>query len=124
MHEMGIVLHLAKTLEATAKEKNIIKIGRVTLQVGEVSGIMTDLFSDCWNYFKVKSEVLKESTLVIETIPAVTFCDSCKKEYETIKYGRQCPYCGSYETWLVKGNECIIKEIEAITEEDLKKGRF
>ena len=118
MHEMGIVLHLAKTLEAEAKERNIIKIGRVTLQVGEVSGIMTDLFSDCWNYFKVKSEVLKESTLVIEQIPAVTFCSSCKKKYETVKYGRECPYCGSYETWLVKGDECIIKDIEAEFKEE------
>ena len=117
---MGIVLHLAKTLDATAKEKNIIKIGKVVLQVGEVSGIVTDLFSDCWNYFKVKNEILKDSTLVIETLPAVTFCDNCKKEYATVKYGRQCPYCGSYETWLVKGNECIIKEIEAITENDIK----
>ena len=118
MHEMGIVLHLAKTLEAEAKLKDIIKIGRVTLQVGEVSGIMTDLFCDCWNYFKVKSELLKDSTLVIEEVPAVTFCDNCKKEYETVKNGRQCPYCGSYETWLVKGNECVIKDIEAQTKED------
>ena len=43
---MCIVLHLAKTLEETAKEKRIVKIGKVTLQVGEVSGIMTDLFTD------------------------------------------------------------------------------
>lgn len=117
---MGIVLHLAKTLEQTAKEKGIIKIGKVILQVGEVSGIMTDLFTDCWNYFKVRSDLLKESSLELETIPAVTHCDSCKKQYETIKYGRCCPYCGSYETWLVKGNECIIKNIEAITIDDLK----
>lgn len=115
---MGIVLHLAKTLEQTAKEQNIVKIGKVTLQVGEVSGIMTDLFSDCWNYFKERHPVLSESTLDIETTHAVTFCDNCKKEYETVKYGRQCPYCDSYETWLIKGNECVIKEIEAETAEE------
>ena len=120
MHEMGIVLHLAKTIQKTAEEQNIVKIGKVTLQVGEVSGIMTDLFTDCWNYFKVRNEVIKDSELVLETIPAVTFCDNCKKEYETVKHGRQCPYCGSYETWLVKGNECIIKNIEAITKDDIK----
>ena len=117
---MGIVLHLAKTLDKEAKEKNIVKIGKVTLQVGEVSGIMTDLFSDCWNYFKVRNDILKDSELVIETLPAITHCDNCKKEYETVKYGRQCPHCGSYETWLVKGNECIIKNIEAITKDDLE----
>ena len=116
MHEMGIVLHLAKTLDETAKEQNISKIGKVTLQVGEVSGIMTNLFSDCYNYFKVKNPILSQSTLIIEPIKAISLCDSCKKEYATIKYGRQCPYCDSFETYLIKGNECIIKEIEAETD--------
>ena len=120
MHEMGIVLHLAKTLEKDAIEKHIVKIEKVVLQVGEVSGIMTDLFSDCWDYFKEKHPLLKDSTLVIEQTKAITHCDSCGKDYETIKYGRQCPYCESYETWLITGNQCVIKEIEAQTEEDLK----
>ena len=113
MHEMGIVLHLAKTLDETAEEHQLCKIGKVVLQVGEVSGIMTDLFTDCWNYFKERHPVLKDSELVLETVPAVTFCSSCGKTYETVRYGRQCPYCGSFETWLQSGDECIIKEIEA-----------
>ncbi len=113
MHEMGIVLHLAKTLDQTAEENDLKKIWRVTLQVGEVSGIMTDLFEDAWNYFRVRHPVLTDAKLELETLPAVTWCDSCKQEYETVKYGRTCPYCGSGETWLLRGNECIIKEIEA-----------
>ncbi len=31
MHEMGIILHLAKTLEETAEQEQIKKITRVTL---------------------------------------------------------------------------------------------
>ena len=113
MHEMGIIVHLAKTLAQTAEEEQLNKIYSVTLKVGEVSGIMTDLFVDCWDYFKKKYEVLKDSELRLETIPAVTWCDNCKQTYETVKYGKTCPYCGSGETWLQEGNECIIKEIEA-----------
>ena len=113
MHEMGIVLHLAKTLEETAKEEHLTKIGRVVLEVGEVSGIMTDLFTDCFDYFKVKHPTLCDAALVIETVPAVTHCGACGKDYPTVAHGRTCPYCRSDETWLVKGNECVIKEIEA-----------
>ena len=113
MHEMGIVLHLAKTLDETAEQEHLTKIGKVVLQVGEVSGIMTDLFTDAWDYFKGRHPVLKDSELVLEQIPAVTWCDSCKRTYETVKYGKECPFCHSGETWLVKGDECIIKEIEA-----------
>ncbi len=113
MHEMGIVLHLAKTLDETAAEEHLARIGSVTLQVGEVSGILTDYFQECWDYFKVRHPVLKDSELILETIPAVTWCDNCKRTYETVKFGRECPYCHSGETWLLRGNECIIKEIEA-----------
>ena len=113
MHEMGIILHIAKMLDETAEEQHITKIGSVTLEVGEVSGIMTDLFVDCWNYFKVKHPVLAESELRLVTIPAVTYCGNCGKTYETVKYGKECPYCHSGETWLVDGNQCVIKEIEA-----------
>jgi hydrogenase nickel incorporation protein HypA/HybF len=102
-----------KTLEETAEEEHLNKIGSVTLEVGEVSGIMTDLFEDCWNYFSAKKELLSGSKLKLITLPAVTFCESCKQEYETVKYGRTCPYCHSEYTYLVQGNECTIKEIEA-----------
>ncbi|MBO4419718.1 MAG: hydrogenase maturation nickel metallochaperone HypA [Oscillospiraceae bacterium] len=113
MHEMGIVLHLAKTLDETAAEHNLSAIGKVVLQVGAVSGIMTDLFTDAWDYFKLRHPILKDSTLVLETIPALTWCNSCNQTYETVKYGKTCPHCGSGETWLIQGNECVIKEIEA-----------
>ncbi len=113
MHEMGIVLHLARTLDETAEQEHLTKIGSVTLQVGEVSGIMTDLFVDCWNYFRGRHEVLKEAELILETIPAVTYCEGCGRTYPTVPQGKQCPHCGSWETWLKQGNECIIKEIEA-----------
>ena len=118
MHEMGIVLHLAKSLDEIAEQNHLKKIGSVTLQVGEVSGIITTLFQDAWNYFKVRHPVLTESELKLETIHAVTWCDSCKKTYETVKYGRECPYCHSGETWLLTGNECVIKEIEALDDDE------
>ena len=113
MHELSIVIHVAKTLDEVAAENNLKKIGSVTLEVGEVSGIMTDYFEDCWNYFKVKHPILKDSILKLEMIPAITFCEDCKQEYDTMKHGKICPYCNNEHTYLVQGNECNIKEIEA-----------
>ena len=115
MHEMGIIIHLAKTLDELAEEHNITKIGSVTLSVGEVSGIVNDLFIDAWEYFKKKHPILSDSELRMEVIPAVTHCDGCGEDYETVAHGKICPHCGSKETWLIQGNECIIKEIEAET---------
>ncbi len=113
MHELGIVTHTAKTIAELAEENHLSKVGSVTLEVGEVSGIMTDYFIDCWNYFKGRYEVLKDAELKLVMIPAVTYCEDCDSTYETVKYGRICPKCGSEHTWLLKGNECLIREIEA-----------
>ncbi len=109
---MSIVFHLAKSLEDIADQQKLTAISSVTLQVGEVSGIMTDYFIDCWNYFRSRHPILKQCELKLETIKAHTHCDDCGQSYDTVQYGRQCPYCGSYETWLIDGNECIIKQIE------------
>ena len=50
----------------------------------------------------------------VEILPAVTWCDDCRQEYGTVAHGRICPHCGSEKTWLLKGNELNIKEIEVI----------
>ena len=39
MHELGIVMHVAKVLDEASEENHITKIGSVTLEIGEVSGI-------------------------------------------------------------------------------------
>lgn len=119
---MGIVTHLGKTLEEMAVDNHITKYGSVTLEIGEVSGIITDLFVDFWNYYKTKHPLIKDCEMKLETIPAVTFCGDCERNYETVKYGRTCPYCQSENTWLLTGNETIIKEVEAETEDEALAG--
>ena len=54
----------------------------------------------------------------VETIPAVTQCQACGRQYETVRYGRTCPYCESPDTYLVQGSEMMIKEIEAVEADD------
>ncbi len=122
MHEMGIIIHLAKTLDKVAEENHVTRIGSVTLSIGEVSGIVTDYFSECWDYFKKKHPLMEDSVLKIETIPAVTHCDACGQNYSTLPHGKTCPHCGSGETWLIQGNECIIKQIEAETADPEEQG--
>ena len=113
MHELSIVKHVIKTLREVAEENNVKRIGSVTLEVGEVSGVVIEQLTDCWNYFREKDELVKGAPLIVETIGAVTFCTACERAYETVRFGRTCPYCGSGETYLLTGNEFSIKEIEA-----------
>lgn len=79
MHELGIIIHISKTLKEVAEENEVTKIGSVTLEVGEVSGIVPEYLLDCWDYYRKKFHLLSESELRIETLPAVTMCENCKR---------------------------------------------
>mgnify|MGYP000518253586 FL=1 len=111
MHELSIVTYVIKQVDAIARQNELTQISSVTLEFGEVSGIVPSYLVDCWNWYAKKTPLIEGSQLICETIPAITWCNSCKKTYPTVKYGKTCPYCGSGETWLIQGNEFTIKEI-------------
>lgn len=113
MHELGIVTYVAKAVDEIAVQNQITKIESVTLEFGEVSGIVPEYLVDCWNYFRKKHPVLEEAELLYEILPAVTYCENCGRNYATVEYGRTCPHCGSGNTYLLTGNECNIKELTA-----------
>ncbi|MCF0130348.1 MAG: hydrogenase maturation nickel metallochaperone HypA [Pseudobutyrivibrio sp.] len=113
MHELGIVFHIAKQVEEVAKENDVKHINEVILQVGEVSTVIPAYLTDCWDWNCKKSEVLNGCKLTCEQIKAVTFCEGCNKEYPTVEFGKICPHCGSENTYLVTGNEVMLKEVVA-----------
>lgn len=111
MHELGIVFHIIKSVEEIAAEARIGRVSAVTLELGEVSGIIPSYLHDCWRWACDKHEVMRGCELVVEKIPARTFCEACGTTYETVAHGRICPACGSDNTYLMQGNEAMIKEI-------------
>ena len=113
MHELGIVFHVTKQVEEVANQNNVKHISEVVLSIGEVSTVIPDYLIDCWAWNSKKYPRLEGSKLTCETIKAVTFCEDCQKEYETVAHGKTCPYCGSENTYLVTGNEVILKEVIA-----------
>lgn len=113
MHELGIIVHVAKTLHQIAEENNLTEIASVTLEIGEVSTVVPNYLTDCWMYYKKKFHLIENADMKIEILPAITYCENCEKTYPTVQYGRECPYCHSRDTYLIAGDECNIKEIVA-----------
>ena len=111
MHELGVVCHIIDDVTDVGRENGLTSVQSVTLQLGTVSSVIPEYLTDCWKWAIKKTDMLKEAELIIEPIPAITFCEDCKKEYDTIEHGKTCPYCGSGNTYLLQGNEFMIKEI-------------
>ncbi|MBR0468950.1 MAG: hydrogenase maturation nickel metallochaperone HypA [Mogibacterium sp.] len=123
MHELGLVNYVVKEVDKIAKEKGVENIKTVTLEFGEVSGIVSAYLYDYWNWYTKKYHLLEGTTLKCEEIPAVTWCDDCKITYSTIAYGKTCPHCGSGNTWLLRGNEMRIKSIEIVEPDSGEEGK-
>jgi hydrogenase nickel incorporation protein HypA/HybF len=123
MHELGVVFHCIREVNEIAAENKVARVNSVTIQLGEVSTVIPELFEDCWNWAVKKETVLKDAKIHIERINAITFCEDCRKEYPTVEYGRTCPFCGSERTYLVQGNEFMIKEIEVVDSPPGEEGK-
>lgn len=112
MHELGIVFHIIDAVEKVGAENALTSVSSVTMEVGEVSAVISSYLQDCWQWAVKRSDLLDGAKLIIETMPARTVCNHCKKTYGTVAYGRICPFCESADTVLLTGNEISIKEIE------------
>jgi len=110
---MGIINYVIKDVMEVVAANNVTKVGSVTMSIGEVTGAIPHYLVDYWNWARKKQPVLADAELIIETIKAVTFCEDCKQEYETVTYGKICPHCKSEHTYLVRGNEYMLKQMEA-----------
>ena len=135
MHEMGVVINIIKTANSFAEQNEIMKVKRLTLQIGESSSVMpkyVDMF-----YYDVIPDypLLSDSVLNIETVPARAFCldcgtvfspgddcdcDDCRslRGEELSENGSSehrspvCPKCGSSVFKITEGNTIYIKEME------------
>ena len=54
MHELGVVFYVLKDVKKVAEENHVEKVSAVTLEIGEVSGILHDYQTECWNWAKKK----------------------------------------------------------------------
>ena len=112
MHELGVTFHIMDHLEKVAEENQVTSIHKVTLELGEVSTVIESYLQNCWKWAAGKRPLFADAELIIETLPAITYCEDCEQTYPTVEHGKICPHCGSERTYLVQGNEFNIKERE------------
>ena len=114
MHELGLVVHVVKQVEELCVKNNATECKEVTLEVGEVSGVVKEYFLDAFNWYIKRTEHMKNCKLNYITIQAITYCEDCKRTYPTVEYCKECPYCHSPHTYLTTGKDVMIKDIKVV----------
>ena len=113
MHELGIVVKVLGQVDAAAKQYGAEQVLKVTMEVGEVSTIVPDLFTDAFNWARKKTQYAKEAELEMIVIEGRTYCRACGETYRTTEFGKTCPHCGSTDTYLLAGDQVVIKDLAA-----------
>lgn len=113
MHELSIVENIVSVADSFAKEHGIARAGRLTVQVGVLTGVipryLTMYYSDV-----ASGTALEGSELEIEEIPAEAFCKSCGEIFDPQATEEKCPECSSEHYDILHGNELTIKEMAYI----------
>lgn len=100
MHELPVVLDIIKTIGEEAEKREMQKVTRIDLVIGELSSIIDESVQ---MYFEVaaKDTVCADAQLTFEHRPAILRCVNCGKEFPHEK-SFTCPECGG-DSELVKG---------------------
>jgi len=111
MHELGYAIEIIRTLEEFMDENGLTEIRKVTLTVGECTGIVPRFMRECWPAAVEDSDRIKDCELEINWIEAIGECHQCERQFPIAKNERKCPYCGCEDYDTKTGYEFEITEI-------------
>jgi hydrogenase nickel incorporation protein HypA/HybF len=107
MHELSIACSIVELVEQTARGR---RVHRVTVEIGELSGVMADSVA-FWFPEVVRGTELEKASLEINEVRGLASCDACGAEFSTPSMLTACP-CGSFRFKRIKGDELNLKSIE------------
>lgn len=110
MHELGIMIEVAKQVERAAKLNKVKRVEKVVLQIGELSTVIPYYVRDVWPA-AIDGTSLEGTKIEIETIRATGRCKACHVVFELVPNQGQCPHCRARDFEEVGGREFLIKEL-------------
>jgi hydrogenase nickel incorporation protein HypA/HybF len=116
MHELSVVQNMMDIVEKSIRDKKLLKLRKISVMVGEFSGIVPETLEFAFN--SVKSGTIFDCAFLdIKKVPFQAKCSDCGFEFGMEgDFIFVCPGCGSRNAAIISGKELYIESIEA--EED------
>ena len=111
MHELGITRNIVAIVSEHAAGR---KVSRVALDIGKLSGVMSDAISFCFDVV-ANGTCLDGAKLEIFDIEGKGRCRACQAEFATPQLYTPCA-CGSRDIERLSGEDLKVREYEFETE--------
>jgi hydrogenase nickel incorporation protein HypA/HybF len=115
LHELGIARSICAAVAENARGR---KVTFVRVEVGLLSGVLTDSLDFCIREV-AGVEGLGEPEIVVEEKRPLIRC-SCGVEYEVDEMLKGCPSCGGYDREVLSGMDVKITKISTEETDDDK----
>lgn len=112
MHELSIAISMIDQITEESESRGGLNVEAVHLKLGVFSGVDKDALLFAWD-LACEGTSLQGSRLVVETIPLVIYCPSCKTERspESV-YQLCCPQCETPAQDILRGREIEVAALE------------
>ena len=107
MHELSITRNIVALCAEAAKGR---RVRRITVQIGDLSGVMGDAVAFCFDVVARQTPV-EGAALDIVRVAGRARCLACSTVFDTPTLYQPCP-CGAREFTRIAGEELLVKSIE------------
>jgi len=111
VHEMSIMTSLLRAVEGKVREVGAVRVRRLRILVGRISGIEPDLLETAFAF--LSPGTVAEGAAFEIRIPALQVrCNDCQRTFELDEIQFACPQCGGSNVEIQGGDELLIEEME------------
>jgi hydrogenase nickel incorporation protein HypA/HybF len=111
MHELSIVMNIIDIAEENARRENASVILEIELDIGQQAGVVMESLDFAIESAKMGT-MLENARWVINKIPALSRCSSCRQEHEPLDWLSPCPYCQNHFSEVLQGRELRVKSLQ------------
>lgn len=111
MHELSVCLSLIEQVERIARDQGAIRVERILLRIGPLSGVEAPLLANAYP-LAAAGTLAADAELQIEPAPVTVHCIDCGEESPATANRLLCEHCGSFHTRLTSGDEMLLARLE------------
>lgn len=112
MHELSIALSILDSVQEEVEKNGYSCVEAVHLRIGAMSGIVPDALRSAYELASEQTP-FAHSRLVIEELPIVIFCSTCKRTQPVQSVQMlYCSECNSPAGEIISGSELEIRALE------------